>query len=155
MNKRYRILTTLLESESMEKLSLLFAYENVKFRKEDNSIISTSTPIAVLGVDKRLYTRKNWFGINPFIFITRIQVACRKNAEGKTEVDVLINQNRAVFIYGLAMALVLIVSCALPDVVWGGLFFVSAAAVLFLCFSFLAGPLIRIEIQSELSEQLL
>jgi hypothetical protein len=72
------------------------------------------------------------------------------SSEGTTVVDIVVNRKRTAIICGLAILLVLMVSSALPDRV-ATVFFVSFALALVLAFQFLAGPLMRREIQHELN----
>lgn len=150
MKARYTLPSRLSVDEALERLASLFTREHVAFRREGHSITSTKIPIPVLSVDRRFYTRNNWVGVNPFLLVSGVEASCRVSSEGTTVVDIVVNRKRTAIICGLAILLVLMVSSALPDRV-ATVFLVSFALALVLASQFLAGPLMRREIQHELN----
>ena len=70
-------------SNTLKQIEDLFSHESITFYSDSDSITSTDIPLPILSLDRRMYTRKNWMGINPFIFITSIKVSLSKLNEGE------------------------------------------------------------------------
>ena len=149
MKKRFRLSSTLSGSECTERCAALLGEEGVKFQQDGQSLKSTSTPIVFVNVDRRLYSRNNWVGLNPFVFVSGIDVnVSAADSDGSTVIDVVINQRRTLAICGLIVGLVLVVARALPAN--GLMFFVVASLLLVLLFRFFAGSLLRQEFERRL-----
>lgn len=103
-------------AECLEKVSELLTEEGVRFNRSINAVYSTETPVALLSVDRKLYSRNNWMGINPFIFISKIDILCRdKNNESGTDIDVDIDWIRCAVIFCFFFIILSMVAIALPS----------------------------------------
>jgi hypothetical protein len=82
-------LTTLLaKDEALQRIGSLLDYENVEHKTEGHTIVSTHIPYPILNFDKRLYSRRNWVGVNPFLAFDDIRVSVTEGDEGSlVEVD--------------------------------------------------------------------
>jgi hypothetical protein len=119
---------------SLQKVMRLFDQEAVHYETTDCSLRSTKVPFAVFTLDPRMYSRSNWLGLNPFVFATRVVVTARKGPADQTVLDVLIDRRRAIVMYIVAMANVLVVAAALPTLPAGWALIVFFATVLYLFF---------------------
>jgi hypothetical protein len=97
MRKIFEITCPLAPQTASARIESLLAHEGVKFNAADLRITSTSTPIVVLGVQPKLYTRRNWVGLNPFAFITGVDVRCEPSADAAaTKINVRVNRRRSI-----------------------------------------------------------
>ena len=67
---------------------------NQQFEVSESTIASTRTPFAIFGVERKIYTRRNWVGINPFVFISGVQVGF-VNAGEQRRMRVQVNRTRS------------------------------------------------------------
>ena len=75
MWKRHFELITDAEPQTVTKIvSHLLRKRSVEHTSEGNYIKSTYIPIPFLSWDKRVYSRDNFVGINPFIYVDRLTV---------------------------------------------------------------------------------
>jgi hypothetical protein len=91
--------------EAITQISDLLTAEDVRFRVESNSIRSTWMPIPIWSFDKRFRTRRNWVGINPFIFISGINFFLKESNPEQTEIDITINRRRGIAAFLLFIGL--------------------------------------------------
>jgi hypothetical protein len=133
-NVAFTLVSELPMTASLQKVMRLFDQEAVRYETTDCSVRSTKVPFAVFTLDPRMYSRRNWLGLNPFVFASRVVVTARKGTADQTVLDVTIDRRRAIVMYTLSMANVLVVGAVLPTW-WAGLALVAFfAAVLFLFF---------------------
>jgi len=146
MAKSFRILAGVDAKTALTRIERLLTIEGVGFEKMDFSIRSRSTPIAILGVQPVLYSRQNWFGLNPFVFISSISIIVRSKDDDRALLDVSIGRLRAYVLAMLWTLLAFIVGKAMPQPA-GTLLFIGAAFAGWLGFvSFMAGYLVRNEV---------
>ena len=86
-------------NDAIVRISDLLDSEHVSYKAEANIIGSTEIPLPFWSWDKRLYTRKNWIGFNPFIFISSIDFILKEISQKETHIEVIINQKRAMFLF--------------------------------------------------------
>lgn len=129
-----------------DRVAELLAHEGVKFERNGFSIASTSTPIAVLGIDQRMYTRRNWVGINPFAYVSGVVVSCEPADGSKTKVAIQVNRRRAILWFVFWLACASLVGRAMPEPGGVILFAGVAVAAWFGVVSFLGGYLVKTEI---------
>src|SRR5437867_5466169 len=90
--KTYEISCRLSDKAAIERIKALLTQEGVKFRTGELSVFSTRTPIAVLGL---VSSRRNWVGLNPFSYVTAVNVQCLSVEDDVTRIIVKIDQFRA------------------------------------------------------------
>ena len=95
--KTYQLTSQLPAAAAMQRLKDLFRKEGVRFRSSDLSITSVKTPIAI-GLRPQSYSSRNWVGVNPFTFVSGVNVSCNSGANDVAKIKVQINQSRT-FIY--------------------------------------------------------
>jgi len=149
-------LTTELKTDStiqnlISRISDVFSDESIKFVTSTDSIRSTKVPLPLLSFDLRQYTRRNWVGINPFIFISEIMVILSKMDENNISIKLTIDQTRAVFIYAIILFLLSFVAINLPKGWIGILFFGSLACI---CYGFIFLLCINRFIKKEIVDEL-
>src|SRR5437870_7689824 len=93
--KTYEISCRLSDEAAIERIKALLIQEGVKFRTGELTVFSTRTPIAVLGIQPSLYSRRNWVGLNPFTYVTAVNVQCLSVEDDVTKIIVHIDQFRA------------------------------------------------------------
>jgi len=93
-HRTYFLASPLEPSEILRRAGALLSSEGVTFTSTPLGIVATRTPFVVLGVDPRLYTRKNWLGINPFTHVSGLDVTCER-VDRTTNVIVRIDRTRA------------------------------------------------------------
>ena len=95
----YKISSDFDERTTLQQIMDLFSYESVKFDYGPDFINSISTPFPLLNFDPRNYSRFNWFGINPFKYISSIFISLRSTEHENCIVEIQINQTRAILIF--------------------------------------------------------
>src|SRR4051794_11697484 len=73
----------------------LLSKRGVKIERTDTSFTSLSIPVVVLGIQGQLYSRDNWVGINPFVFISGIHFCFEWITANSTRVVVRVNRLRS------------------------------------------------------------
>jgi len=102
------LVSDLSQAEISRRIASLLSAEGVDFTATDSGISSTSTPLALLGFQREMYSRSNWLGLNPFAHVTAINVSWRTVDAKRVAVCVRINRTRAVAFAGIAMVLGLV-----------------------------------------------
>jgi hypothetical protein len=152
MHKTYNLVCQLPAQTASERIEGLLSKEGVKYRAADLSIASIRTPIAVLSIQPKLYSQSNWVGLNPFVYISRVDVLLKPRDGGVTGVTVRVDRLRAFLFAALGIACSLPAASAMPEPA-GVLFFVGFACVTwFGVVSFLGGYLIKKEISECLKD---
>lgn len=135
--------------DAVRRMEKLLGNESVRFIVDENamSITSTRIPFPMIGIDMRLYSRKNWVGVNPFVFVSGIEIAFVKTGRDSTRLDVSIDLRRTLVLYCCMVVILLLVAASFPAWWVGFLFLVLASGILHqVLFRFLAKHLIGIEI---------
>ena len=133
--KTYEIDCRLHPEAAMERIKNLLAKEGVRFRTADRSRFSIKTPIAVLGA-----------GLNPFTYVSAVNVQCQTAEGDVTSIIVDIDQFRA-FVWVMFWIVCLgLAASGLPKPAGAGLFVGGCLLAWFGNVSFLGGYLIKKEI---------
>jgi hypothetical protein len=154
MHKTYEFVSQLPAQAASERIESLLSKEGVEYRVGNLSIASVKTPIAFVSIDPKLYSKLynlgNWTGLNPFIFVSGVEVRFGRLDSGITKVTVRVNRLRAFLWVGFWIACSLLAACAMPEP--GGAISVIgvACAAWFGIVSFLGGYLVRKEISESL-----
>ena len=135
--------------EALSRIGNLLAEEGVKFKEEaELSLVSTATPIVILNTQTILYSRKNWVGFNPFVFITAIRVDCKQDGGSGTIIELRINRHRALLWVGFYSICVGLAARDMQEPN-GALLFASVTIVAWLFFFFfVGGHLVKREIRN-------
>jgi hypothetical protein len=146
MQKTHELLCQLPAQTASERIEDLLSRERVKYRAADLFVTSTSTPIAALGIQSKLYSRSNWVGINPFAFVSSVDVRCERSENGFTRVTVHVNRRRAFLWVGFWVACSFLAALGVPEP--GGVIMVIAVtcAAWLSIVSFFGGYLVKREI---------
>ena len=151
MHKTYELVCHLTAQPALERIEDLLSKEGVKYSATNFSVTSVRTPIAILGVQPKLYSHSNWVGLNPFAFVSGVNVRCEPGDNGLTKVTVRIKRLRAFLWVAFWAACSFLAARALPEP-GGGLFFIAfTCAAWFGIVSFLGGYLIKKEISDRLN----
>jgi hypothetical protein len=70
-----------------------------------NGIESQRMPLAFLSFDKRRYSKNNWGGINPFIYISNIKIGLIQENTNKTLLRITLGRTRTIGAYSYVMLL--------------------------------------------------
>lgn len=145
--KTYILSSRLSREAAIVRIGKLLAGEGVQYRTEGDSIFSLSTPIVLVSLQRIAYSNKNWIGLNPFPFVTGVNVRCQPADRGLIDIIVQVNRTRT-FLYVASCVcvggLASVGMATLEDAVV--LIAVSFAAAWFGLVSFLGGHLIKKEI---------
>jgi hypothetical protein len=153
MDKTYELVCHLPAQVASERIEALLSKRGVKSRTANLTIASIRTPTVVLSVQPKLYSRSNWVGLNPFVYVSGVDVRFTPADGGTTKVTVRVNRLRAFLWTAFWAACGLLAACAMPEPV-GALFFVGfTCAAWFGIVSFLGGYLIKKEIGDRLKER--
>jgi hypothetical protein len=76
IQKTYELVCQLPAQTASERIEALLSKEGVTYTAANLFVTSTSTPIVLLGIQSKLYSRSNWVGLNPFAFVTSVDVRC-------------------------------------------------------------------------------
>jgi len=114
MHKTYELISLLPAQTVLYRIGDLLAKERVKYKILNSSVITIQTPLVLLGLDPRLYSRNNWTGLNPFAYISGIEVRCEANDNGLTRVVIHINRFRAFVWVACCVACSSLAASAMP-----------------------------------------
>jgi hypothetical protein len=115
MHKTYKLACQLPAEAASERIKSLLSKEGVEYRAADLSITSVRTPIAVFGFQAKLYSHSNWVGVNPFTFVSGVDVRCERGAGGLTTVTVRVNRFRALVWAAFWVMSSLLAAVAMPE----------------------------------------
>lgn len=146
MSKTYKIVCPLSAQVVSERIAALFSNEGVTYTMDSLGVSSTRTPIAILVIQPVMYTHNNWVGINPFAFVSGVDVQCEHGEVGLTKVIVRIDRWRAFLHVAIWITFGGMAAAAMPEP--GGVicFIGVSCAAWFTHVSFLGGYLIKKEI---------
>ncbi len=145
----YKITSDFDESTTLQQIKDLFSYESVKFDYGPDFINSISTPFPLLNIDTRNYSRLNWFGINPFKYISSIFISLRSTDQDNCIVEIQINQTRAILLFCFAATILLSIFLYMKqsDLLFGSIIFaVGVFGTYFYIFKLCIRNLIKKEI---------
>jgi hypothetical protein len=146
--KTLRISTALTTAQAASRLAELFEAEGVSVERSANALNSTKVKLPWMGVDRALYTRRNWIGLNPFVWLTGIRAGCTPGSDGRTVVTLVLDRRRTILWVACWFALVGIVSLQAP---LPGALAVLAVVALANMVGWLLGPvLVRNEVEAQL-----
>jgi hypothetical protein len=152
MHKTYELVCRLPAQVALERIKALLSKEHVKYRADHLSVTSTQTPIVFVNLDPRLYSRRNWVGLNPFAHVSGIDVRCESGSNGLTRVVVRVNRFRAVFLVAWVAAIGFGGSYITSDPFGVLVSFGVTCAAWFFMVPFLGGYLIKKEIGDHLKK---
>jgi hypothetical protein len=95
IHKTYELVSQLPADAVLERVKSLLSKECVKYKVDNLSVMSTETPLVIVNFDPRLYTRANWVGVNPFAYVSGVDVRCAPGDNGLTKVIVRVNRFRS------------------------------------------------------------
>jgi hypothetical protein len=151
MRKNFNLETLMPRDEAITRLINLLEDESLIVNKTNNRIWSQHTPLPIVNFDSRLYSKKNWVGINPFIFITSIDINFESNMSDKTFITVTIDRTRMLFILAIVLIIVTALAIQAPVIV-SATVAASLVGVFFILF-YLSYSLARKEIECEISDK--
>jgi len=152
-HKTYEFVCQLSAQAASERIEGLLSKEGVKYRSANLSVASVRTPIAVLGIQPKLYSHSNWVGLNPFTFVSGVEVQCEEVDGGLTKVTVRVNRRRAFLWVAFWIACSFLAARAMPEPGGAILVIGVACAAWFGVVCFLGGYLIRKEISDRLRDR--
>src|SRR5580658_5678510 len=150
MHKTYEFVCQLPAQAASERIEDLLSKEGVKYRVANLSIVSVRTPIVVVGIQPKLYSHRNWVGLNPFTFVSGVEVQCEQVDSGLTKVTVRVNRLRTFLWAAFWIASSSLAARAMPEPGGALLVIGVACAAWFGVVCFLGGYLIRKEISDRL-----
>lgn len=146
MKKTYILSSRLSAETTIARVEDLLAKAGVQGRTEGLSIFSISTPIALLSFQRTHYSDRNWVGLNPFTFISGVDVRCQSDKSGLTEINVQVNKERTFLWVAFSVVSSGLAASAMPEPDGAILFIAVTLAAWFGLVSFLGGYLIKKEI---------
>jgi hypothetical protein len=146
MHKTYEFLSPLPAHEASERIEKLLSKESVEFTAANLTIASVRTPLVFINADRRLYSNRNWIGLNPFIFVSGVEVRCEQSNNGFTKVTVRINRLRTFLLVAFSVVWSMLLACVMPEPGGVILVVVVACAMWFGTVSFFGGRLVKKEI---------
>lgn len=152
MRKTYKLVCRLPAQAALERIETLLSKEGVEYRAANLAVTSIRTPIAVLGIQPKLYSHSNWIGLNPFTFVSGVEVQCEQVDSGLTKVTVRVNRLRTFLWAAFWIACSLLAARAMPEPGGAILVIGVACAVWFGVVCFFGGYLIKKEISERLKD---
>jgi len=159
MHKTYEFVSPLPAQAALERIESLLSKEGVEYRAANLSVASVRTPLAFVSIDPKLYSKLynlgNWTGLNPFVFVSGVEVRCEQVDSGLTKVTVRVNRLRGFLFATLwtACSLLAVVMFQMSEPGGAILVIGVACAAWFGIVSFLGGYLVRKEISESLKNQ--
>ncbi len=152
IHKTYELICQLPVQTALERMERLLSKDGVKYTSSDLAITSVRTPIVVLGIQPELYSRSNWLGLNPFAFVSGIDLRFKEDENGLTRVTVRVNRLRGLLWVAFWITCGALATLAMPEP-GGAILLIGIACAAWLgIVSFLGGYLIKKEIAERLSD---
>jgi hypothetical protein len=107
-------MTSLPAEEALGRLVQLFEAGSVVAEREGLSVRSVDIPLPLLNFDRRLYSRRNWVGINPFMLASEVEATAAPANGGGTLVVVNVDRLRLLGQLAIAVAVVLSIVVVAP-----------------------------------------
>jgi hypothetical protein len=153
MHKTYEFVCQLTAQAASQRIEGLLSKEGVEYKTANLSVASVRTPVAVLGIQPKLYSHSNWVGLNPFTFVSGVEVQCEQLDSGLTKVTVRVNRLRTFMWAAFWIACSLLAARAMPEP-GGAILVIGVACAAWLgVVRFLGGYLIKKEISDRLKDQ--
>lgn len=147
----YELFCALTPRDVLRRVAQLLTDEGVVYTICDLSIASTSTPFAVVALQSRMYTRKNWVGINPFVSISGVVVDSDNAYRGGSRVTIEVNRTRAVLWCFAYVAFGVVAAASLMPMPYWVIFLIGWSLVMWVVnVNFFGGYLIQSEIRNAL-----
>ena len=153
MHKTYEFVCQLTAQAASQRIEGLLSKEGVEYKTANLSVASVRTPVAVLGIQPKLYGHSNWVGLNPFTFVSGVEAQCEQLDSGLTKVTVRVNRLRTFLWAAFWIACSLLAARAMPEPGGAILVIGVACAAWFGLASFLGGYLIKKEISDCLRDR--
>ena len=150
MHKTYNFLSPLPAREASERIEKLLSKESVEYTAANLCIASVRIPLVFINFDRRLYSNSNWVGLNPFVFVSGVEVRCEQGENSLTRVTVRINRLRTFLLVAFSIVWSMLVACLMPEPGGAILVIGVACAMWFGTVSFLGGCLVKKEISDSL-----
>lgn len=115
---------------ALDRIEAVLTAEHVQVERSLDAICSTRIPAPLLGIDPRLYSRRNWVGMNPFLCLSSVVVRLLPDANKPAQVEITLSRARGFVRFGLAVVLFACVATAVSLVPNIGAFAWLGAAVL-------------------------
>jgi hypothetical protein len=152
IHKTYELVCPLPAHAALERIEALLSKECVKYRAADLSVISTQTPMVLFNFDPRGYSRSNWVGVNPFKYVSGVNVRCESGENGLTKVIVRVNRLRAFILLAFWVACGSLAASAMPKP-GGAILVIGIACAAWFGIVSLGGYLIKKEIGDHLRDE--
>lgn len=147
----YELSCALTPRDVLQRTAQLLTDEGVEYTIRELSIASTSTPFVVFGFQSRMYTRKNWVGINPFACISAVVVDTDNPDGAGSRVRIGVNRARAILWSVSYVAFGAIAAVSLMPMPHAAIFLVGWSLAAWLVnVNFFGGYLIQSEISKSL-----
>jgi len=101
-------------SAALDRIELALSAGHVRVQRSDDAVKSTDIPVPLINIDRRLYSRRNGVGINPFVYLTSVTVSYRPNAAGQGTLQITLSRARGLYIFGAEVTLLAYVAAAMP-----------------------------------------
>lgn len=134
LKRHFTIDSKLSVDDAIFAISSLLSKRSIKYRIEGYAIVSTSVPVILISYDKRQYSRDNWVGINPFIFVDTLKINVRPHEDDESRIDIVVIHIRPYVPLLIIVAIAISVEGTGNDL-FVKLFFLTIA-VLFYLFAF-------------------
>ena len=133
----------------IELVSSLLSKRSVKHSINNNQIVSTNIPIwfFMLRYSRRLYSRDNFVGVNPFIYIDNIKINVETELEKKTKLDITVTQIRSYMPFVFIMSMAFAIWTARVETFAGWFFVIIAVLYYLFTFHLVIGKLLPGEIK--------
>lgn len=154
MHKTYELICQLPVHTASGRIEGMLSKEGVKYTTTNLAITSVRTPTAVFGIQPKLYSHSNWVGLNPFAFVSGVDLRFKQDGNGHTRVTVCVNRLRGLLWVAFWITCGSLAARAMPEP-GGAIFLIGIACAAWLSIVYLLGGyLIKKEIADCLSDHL-
>ncbi len=154
MHKIYELICQLPAHTASERIEDMLSREGVRYTAANLAITSVRTPIVVLGIQPNLYSHSNWVGLNPFAFVSGVDLRFKEDEDGLTRVTVRVNRLRGLLWVAFWFMCGSLAARAMPEP-GGAILLIGITCAAWLAMvSFLGGYLIKKQIADRLSDPL-
>lgn len=112
--KTFTLTTSLPPNDALNRIVQLLEIAGVRIEREEAGLRSLRTPLPLINLDPRLYSRRNWVGINPFALLTGLSVTMAAGSSAGALIDVAIDRRRVMLLLAFEALIVLSIAFRAP-----------------------------------------
>ena len=114
VNAEFEVPAHVTSSRALDRVEALLCAERVKVQRTTDLVESVYIPLPFLSIDARNYTRRNWVGVNPFVFLDAIAVSYRSTPSSSGRIEVVMSRVTTAAWFLAAVVMAALIAATVP-----------------------------------------